>query len=129
VPRVPFLDILGATRTPYGRASVELELGDPTDAQDVLRLASYSPYQNVMPRPYPAVYLDAGQDDSRCPAWHARKFAATLQAAQQGERPILLYVRQHAGHGLATPWQVRSQQDADWLAFVMRELGLLPESR
>lgn len=59
-----------------------------------------------------------------CRPWHARKFAARLQAAQQGAAPVLVHVFDGAGHGAATDPQVALAQDTEWLAFLLRSLGL-----
>jgi prolyl oligopeptidase len=125
VPRVPFLDILGSLRGTYGVFVVSRELGDPEDPDAVKRIASYSPYQLVRDgTPYPAVYLDAGDTDPRCPAWHGRKFAARLQEATSSGKPVLLRVWPNVGHGSATARDVELAQHTAWLAFVMDQLGM-----
>jgi prolyl oligopeptidase len=127
VPRVPMCDLIGTCREPYGRYIVQMEYADPTDPDEVRRLAGFSPYQLVEDgRHYPAVYLDAGATDPRCPAWHARKLGARLQAAQGGPEPILVRIWENVGHGWATPRSVLARQDAGWLAFVMERVGLVP---
>jgi len=126
VPRMPLLDLVGACAEPYGRLAVSVELGDPDDPGDVRRLLSYSPYQQVRPgTAYPAVYLDAGDNDPRCPPWHARKMAAALQEATTSGHPVLLRVWDDAGHGWAAQRELEVDQDTAWLTFVMTELGML----
>ena len=118
VAQVPLLDLLRA-----GRFALAMEFGDPHNPADAPRLAAYSPYHNVREASYPAVLLDAGENDPRCPPWHARKMAARLQAANQSDQPILLRVWKEAGHvGGSTTIQI--DQAADWLAFVMNELAM-----
>jgi prolyl oligopeptidase len=132
VPRVPILDLVGACRESYGRAAVAEELADPDDPAAVAGLASISPYHLVREgTAYPAVYLDVGDTDARCPAWHGRKFAARLQeasASPAGDRPIFLRVWENAGHGWATPKDVEIRENTAWLAFVIDQLGLTAES-
>ncbi len=129
VPRVPILDLLGACRETYGRGAVAEELADPDDPGDVAVLASISPYQLVRDgTPYTAVYLDVGDTDARCPAWHGRKFAARLQEASSSDRPIFLRVWENAGHGWATPKDVEVRENTAWLAFVIDQLGLSAEA-
>jgi prolyl oligopeptidase len=125
VPRVPLLDLIGACRETYGYNAVSSEFADVADADDVRRLLTFSPYHLVTDGRFPAVFLDAGATDPRCPPWHARKLAARLQAAQHGAAPILLRVWDNVGHGWATDKQIEVEQSAEWLAFVCRELGLL----
>lgn len=127
VARVPILDLLGACREPYGRAAVAAEIADPDDPDDVARLATISPYHLVEDgTAYPAVYLDVGATDVRCPAWHGRKFAARLQEATASDRPVLLRVWADVGHGWATARDLEVRQHTAWLAFVLDQLGLLP---
>jgi prolyl oligopeptidase len=125
IPRIPLLDLIGACREGYGQWVVQLEFGDPHDPQDVRRIATYSPYQLVVDGArYPAVFVDAGDSDPRCPPWHARKFAARLQAATRGDNPVLLRVWPDVGHGWATDREITVDQETAWLAFTMKVLGL-----
>jgi prolyl oligopeptidase len=129
VAQVPVMDLIGILRDSYGSYAVAKEYADPTDPDEVTRLAGFSPYHMVKAgTAYPAVFIDAGATDPRCPAWHARKFAARLQAATVARSaPILLRVRENAGHGPATAKAVQLEGTAEWLAFVMRELGMVPQ--
>lgn len=124
LPRAPLLDLIGGIRDPYLEFVIRKAWGDPDVADDVRRLAGNSPYELIAPGRFPAVYVQAGATDPRCPPWQARKFAARLQAAQRGEAPILLHVFENAGHGAATSPEVLAQQDAEWLAVLMVELCL-----
>lgn len=124
LPMAPLLDLIGGTRDPYLDFVIRKAWADPDDPAEVRRLLRLSPYQLVGPGVFPAIYLQAGATDPRCPPWHARKFAARLQAAQEGDAPILLHVFDNAGHGAATSYEVATAQDAEWLAFLIRTLGL-----
>jgi prolyl oligopeptidase len=125
VPRVPFLDLVGGCREPYGRMSVKMEFADIEVAEEVRRMAGFSPYHLVHKGVrYPAVYIDAGGTDPRCPPWHARKFAAGLQAATGGSAPILLHIWENTGHGWATDKKIALNENTEWLAFALRHVGL-----
>jgi prolyl oligopeptidase len=127
VPRVPLLDLIGACRDPYTRMAIEMDYSENVDDPDeVRRLAKFSPYHLVREGVrYPAVFLDAGETDSRCPAWHARKFAACLQQVSQDDpRPVLLHVWDDVGHMGATNKSLANAGDAECLAFVLRHLGV-----
>ncbi|MET9241148.1 prolyl oligopeptidase family serine peptidase [Nonomuraea sp. NPDC003709] len=122
----PKLDLMRVVHDPVGAAATLPEYGNPADPADAAVLMAYSPYHNVRPATaYPAILLDAGANDPRCPAWHSRKFAARAQAATTASHPVLLRVWADAGHG-GTNWSTIVAQQTDWLAFVMRELGLRP---
>jgi prolyl oligopeptidase len=125
LPRVPILDLIGACRDPYGRTSVTMEYGNIENPEGVRQLATRSPYQLVRDGiNYPAVFIDAGDTDPRGAPWHARKFAARLQRATSGSAPILLHVWENAGHGMATDKSIALTQNAEWLAFTLRHLGV-----
>ncbi|SEK70042.1 prolyl oligopeptidase family serine peptidase [Nonomuraea pusilla] len=124
LPREPLLDLIGGTRDPYLDFVIRKAWADPDDPAEVRRLLRLSPYQLVSPGVFPAVYIQAGATDPRCRPWHARKFAARMQAAQQGDAPILLHVFDNAGHGAATAHDVAVAQDTEWLAFLVKTLGL-----
>ena len=68
----------------------------------------------------------AGETDPRCPPWHARKFAARLQAASSSDTPILVHIWENVGHGWATDKDIQITEHTEWLAFVMQQLGLEP---
>ncbi|TYB65263.1 prolyl oligopeptidase family serine peptidase [Nonomuraea sp. PA05] len=122
----PKLDLMRVTRDPIGTAATLPEYGNPNDPADAPVLMGYSPYHHVRPgTPYPAILLDAGANDPRCPAWHSRKFAARTQSATTSPHPVLLRVWEGAGHGGAS-WSTIVEQQTYWLAFVMRELDLVP---
>ncbi|WP_026196905.1 prolyl oligopeptidase family serine peptidase [Sciscionella marina] len=123
VTQVPLMDMLGACREPYGRLAVATELADPDDPDEVRRMLTISPYHLVdVDSDYPAVYIDAGDTDPRCPPWHARKFAARLQAAQQGNAPVYLRIWENTGHGFATDMNIAIEQTTDWLTFLLDRL-------
>ena len=119
VAQVPLLDLLRAA--PF---ALVMEFGNPQNPADARVLAGYSPCHNVREASYPAVLLDAGENDPRCPPWHARKMAARLQAANLSDRPILLRVWTDSGHVGAGNRTTQTDQSTDWLAFVMQELGM-----
>lgn len=127
VPRVPLFDIIGACREPYGRYAVAADFGDPDDPDEVRRMALFSPYQLVEKGvTYPAIYIDACDTDPRCPAWHSRKLAARLQAAQGGDAPILVHIWTNVGHGWATAKDAQIEESTEWLGFVMQQMGMTP---
>lgn len=127
IPRVPMLDLLGACRHPYGENIVRSEFGDPDDAEQVRHLASFSPYALVREGvSYPALFMEVGESDARAPAWHARKFAARLQAATASDQPILLHSWAGVGHGWATGRDVVVRQVTESVAFLMERLGMVP---
>jgi prolyl oligopeptidase len=116
---VPVTDMLRYHLSPYGETGLR-EYGDPDAPGAAAVLRAYSPYHNVRPGiTYPPTLVVAGANDMRCPAWHARKLVARLQAEAAGG-PFLLRV---AGGGhLSTRRGV--DLVAEWQGFLLRALGL-----
>lgn len=125
VPQVPVLDLVGSLKYPYGRFCTEIEYADPEDPDEIKKMVEYSAYHLIQEgTKYPAVLLNAGANDPRCPPWHARKFTARLQAANKSDKPVFLHVWDNSGHGQATDRESLVLQYTEWLAFVMRQLGM-----
>jgi prolyl oligopeptidase len=125
---VPLLDMLRYQDFLMARYWVP-EYGSAEHAEQFAYLRKYSPYQMVKPgTKYPAVFLTAGENDTRVHAMHARKMAAALQAATASDpetAPVLLWVDREAGHGQGKPLNLRIRDAADQRAFIMWQLGML----
>jgi len=57
----------------------------------------------------------------------AKKFAARLQEATGGEKPILIRVETKAGHGAGKPVSKQIDEQADIYTFLLWQLGAPPE--
>lgn len=117
IPAVGVLDMLRyhqftigwAWATDYGRSD-DPELFD--------YLLSYSPVHHVSKEKYPATLITTADHDDRVVPAHSFKFAATLQANQQGDAPVLIRIDSSAGHGAGTPTSKRIEEAADVLSFI-----------
>jgi prolyl oligopeptidase len=90
---------------------------------------AYSPLHNVREGvAYPPTLITTADTDDRVVPGHARKFAATLQAAQGGDAPILLRVESKAGHGMGRPTTKVIAERADVLAFLFEVLDISHET-
>ncbi len=99
------------------------EIGSPDEPAEYQWLRAYSPLHNVRPGTrYPATLLLTGDHDDRVVPGHSFKFAATLQAAQAGDQPVLLRVDTAAGHGSGKSTAKRIDADTDVLAFLAAAL-------
>jgi prolyl oligopeptidase len=67
--------------------------------------------------------ITADHDDRVVPA-HSFKFAATLQAAQAGDAPVLIRIETRAGHGAGKPTSKQIEERADVAAFLVRVLTM-----
>ena len=136
VVAVPLLDMVRYDE--FGIAKLwRAEYGSSTEPNQFDYIQDYSPYQNVKSKEqrggqeYPATLLMAGEKDSRTDPLHARKMAASLQAAQgedQAEHPILLRIEANAGHGAGKPIGKLVEAEADKWTFLAENLGMLSDS-
>jgi prolyl oligopeptidase len=116
----PLTDMLRFAERPYFSVSID-EFGDPQDPEQAKWLYAYSPYHNIPTRAIPAIFIWAAKGDVRCPAWYSRKFAAKLQRNTTNSTPILLRVAPTNNHDGAL---TDAHSAAEWLAFLMNELGM-----
>jgi len=127
---VPLLDMLRYQDFLMARYWVP-EYGSAEDAGQFGALLAYSPYHHVKKgEKYPAVFLTAGENDSRVHPLHARKMTARLQhatASDPATDPILLWVDREAGHGQGKPLNLRLRELVDQRIFLRWQLGLLPQ--
>ncbi|MCU1394918.1 MAG: Prolyl oligopeptidase [Ilumatobacteraceae bacterium] len=122
---VPLLDMIRFPNFLIARLWTD-EYGDPDIAEEFAWLWAYSPYHHVVPgTAYPALLLTTAEGDSRVDPLHARKMAAEMQfaAADQDERPVLLFQAGRAGHGVGKPASKRADESADVLSFFAWQLG------
>ncbi len=128
---VPLLDMLRYQNFLMARYWVP-EYGSAEAADEFHALYAYSPYHHVEKGTrYPAIYLTAGENDTRVHALHARKMAAKFQAVAaeiENPNPVLLWVDREAGHGQGKPLNLRVRDVADQRIFLRWQLGMLPGS-
>jgi prolyl oligopeptidase len=123
VPFVGVHDMLRFHKFTVGRAWIA-DYGDPDDPEQYQWLRAYSPLHNVRPgEHYPPTLVLTGDHDDRVVPGHSFKFAATLQAAQAGEAPVLIRIETSAGHGAGKPTSKVIDESADVLVFLQLALG------
>jgi oligopeptidase B len=102
---VPFVDVLNTmsdTSLPLTPPEWP-EWGNPLEDQEAYDyIASYSPYDNVTAKPYPAVLATGGLSDPRVTYWEPEKWTARLREHTTSGAPILLKINMEAGHGGAS---------------------------
>ncbi|MDX2275994.1 MAG: S9 family peptidase [Hyphomonadaceae bacterium] len=123
---VPFVDVLNT----MSDASLPLtppewpEWGNPLEsAEDYDRIAAYSPYDNISPKPYPAVLSTGGLTDPRVTYWEPTKWAAKLREFTTSDRPILLKMIMTAGHAGSAGRFEHLREIAHDYAFALRAVG------
>jgi prolyl oligopeptidase len=123
VAQVGVMDMLRFDKFTIGWAWKE-EYGSPSeDEAEFAAIYKYSPLHNIRPGgSYPATLITTADHDDRVYPAHSFKYAAALQVAQAGPKPILIRVETRAGHGAGMPLSKRIEATVDQYAFMAREL-------
>ncbi len=104
VAAVPFVDVV----TTMLDETIPLttfewdEWGDPNEKAYYEYMLSYSPYDQVEPKGYPAMMVTTGLHDSQVQYWEPAKWVAKLREMKTDNNPLLLHTNMEAGHGGAS---------------------------
>src|SRR5881396_2139784 len=124
LPAVGVMDMLRFHCFTIGWAWVT-EYGSADSAAQFPYLYRYSPLHNLRAGThYPATLITTADHDDRVVPGHSFKFAAALQAAQAGPQPVLIEIETKAGHGAGKPTSKIIEEQADRLAFLVRNLAI-----
>jgi prolyl oligopeptidase len=119
----PLLDMLRYQRFLMGRTWTT-EYGSAENAKDFPSIYRYSPYQHVtVGANYPAILFFTGDGDTRVDPMNARKMTALMQAANGGDRPIILHYSEKGGHSAGISQTQLTEDYADQMAFLWTETG------
>ncbi|CAM3162858.1 prolyl oligopeptidase family serine peptidase [Filibacter tadaridae] len=122
---VPVTDMLRYHKFTVGRYWVTDYGNAEANPEDFKFMYAYSPLHNVKEGiAYPPTLVTTADTDDRVVPLHAMKFAATLQAAQSGDNPILLRVEKNAGHGLGKPTAKIIEEQTDMYSFLFETLKM-----
>ncbi len=126
---VPFVDALTTILDPSLPLTVGEweEWGDPLhDASVYAYMKSYTPYENIAVKDYPAILATTSLNDTRVYFVEPAKWVARLRetvTSDPVERPILLRTEMVAGHGGKSGRYDAWHQRAFELAFLLDQLG------
>ncbi len=101
---VPFVDVV----TTMSDETIPLttfefdEWGDPKDKDSYFYMLSYSPYDQVEEKDYPAIFITTGYHDSQVQYFEPAKWIARLRDRRTNKEPLLMYCNMDAGHGGAS---------------------------
>jgi len=119
---VPVLDMLRYHKFTAGRYWTG-EYGCADDPEEFKFLYAYSPLHNVKTNTvYPPTLIMTADTDDRVVPMQARKFAATLHAADAGDNPICIRIEKSAGHGMGKPTAKIIESSADLFTFLTANL-------
>ena len=118
VADVGVMDMLRFHKFTVGAHWVD-DYGSSDDRKGFKYLYKYSPYHNIKPgTKYPAVLTTTADHDDRVVPGHTFKYIAALQAAQAGDKPVIVRIDVKAGHGGGKPTGLLINEVADRLAFI-----------
>jgi oligopeptidase B len=126
VSRVPFVDVINTmvdASLPLTAGEWE-EWGDPRKKPDYDYMLSYSPYDQIAAKAYPALLVKTSFNDSQVMYWEPAKYVARLRATKTDQNPLLLKTNMAAGHGGASGRYDYLHEVAFDYAFVLTQLGL-----
>ncbi len=127
LPSVGVLDMLRYNRFTAG-AGWASDYGTAQDSREMFEyLYNYSPLHNIRNtgRCFPSTLITTGDHDDRVVPAHSFKFAATLQAYQGCQNPVLINIEKKAGHGAGKSTAQQIQEQADKLSFMFWNMGLI----
>src|SRR4051812_16680761 len=127
VAEVPFVDVLNTMlddTLPLTPPEWP-EWGNPIESEkDFRTILSYSPYDNLAAKDYPAILAMGGLTDPRVTYWEPAKWIARLRATMSGGGPVLLRTNMGAGHGGASGRFNRLDEVAIAYAFALWAVGM-----
>ncbi|MDP9361526.1 MAG: prolyl oligopeptidase family serine peptidase, partial [Acidobacteriota bacterium] len=126
VAQVPFVDVINTmldASLPL-TTSEYLEWGNPNIKKEYDYIKTYSPYDNIAAKPYPAMLVKVSLNDSQVPYWEGTKFVAKLREMKTDANPVLLKVNMGAGHGGSSGRYDALREIAADQAFMLKEMGI-----
>ena len=104
IAQVPFVDVVTTMlddSIPLTTGEYD-EWGNPNEKKYYDYMLSYSPYDNVEAKDYPAMLITTGLHDSQVQYWEPAKWAAKLRALKTDNNPLYLKTEMDYGHGGAS---------------------------
>ncbi len=127
VAQVPFVDVVSTMlddSIPLTTGEYD-EWGDPHVKEYYEYIRSYSPYDNVEAKDYPAMLVTTGLHDSQVQYWEPAKWVARLRELKTDANPLYLYTNMEAGHGGASGRFRRYHDTAREYAFLLDLEGIV----
>ena len=75
------------------------EWGNPNNKDSYEYMLSYSPYDQVKEKDYPALFITTGYHDSQVQYFEPAKYTPKLREYNQSDSPILMKMNLIGGHG------------------------------
>ncbi len=126
VAQVPFVDVLNTmldASLPL-TTSEYIEWGNPNEKPAFEYMKTYSPYNNIGKKNYPAMLVKVSVNDSQVPYWEGAKLVAKLRALKTDNNPLLLKVNFGAGHGGSSGRYDALRETAFDYGFMLWQMGI-----
>jgi oligopeptidase B len=126
VAAVPFVDVI----TTMLDESIPLttgefdEWGNPNDEKYYYYMKSYSPYDNVVAKNYPAILVTTGLHDSQVQYWEPAKWVAKLRELKTDDNLLIFHINMDYGHGGASGRFQWIKDIALEYAFIFDQIGI-----
>jgi len=123
---VPFVDVMNTMFDASLPLTVEeyLVWGNPHERAAYDYMRSYSPYDNLQRRAYPAMLVTPSLNDSQVMYWEPAKYVARMRSLKTDTHPLLLKTNMGAGHGGSSGRFDRLQEQAFQYAWLMSQVGI-----
>ena len=124
---VPFVDVMSTMMDASLPLTVGeyLEWGNPNEKPAFDYMLSYSPYDNLEKRAYPAMLVTTSYNDSQVMYWEPAKYVAKLRTLKADATPLLLKTKMDpAGHGGASGRYDALRDRAFEVAWMLSEVGI-----
>jgi oligopeptidase B len=124
---VPFVDVINTMLDATLPLTVGeyLEWGNPNEKPAYEYMKSYSPYDNLERKPYPAMLVTTSFHDSQVMYWEPAKYVAKLRTLRTDSNSFLLKIKMEpSGHGGASGRYDRLKDTAFEYAWILRQVGV-----
>jgi oligopeptidase B len=124
---VPFVDVMNTMMDASLPLTVGeyLEWGNPNEKTAYDYMKTYSPYDNLEKRAYPAILVTTSFNDSQVMYWEPAKYVARLRTLKTDSNPLLLKIKMDpAGHGGASGRYDRLHDTAFEYAWLLSQAGI-----
>jgi oligopeptidase B len=124
---VPFVDVMNTMMDASLPLTVGeyLEWGNPNEKEAYDYMKTYSPYDNLEKRAYPAILVTSSFNDSQVMYWEPAKYVARLRTLKTNDTPLLLKIKMEpAGHGGASGRYDRMKDQAFEYAWLLTQVGI-----
>ena len=124
--QVPFVDVVTTMLDPTIPLTTNEydEWGNPEQKPFYDYMLTYSPYDNLEEKAYPATFVGTGLWDSQVQYWEPAKYVARLRDLNTSKEPVVFRINMEAGHGGKSGRFRRYREQAEMYSFMLDRLGV-----